>query len=198
MVHLRVTPVRLHWQQTPAFRLGHREQNQDACSQAWTIACKCQLDKACSPLFKWDLQTTDAWKTTVSPGPTSATTGTVTQSHPGFSMLLLNGSYSDKTNDEKMQETGFAQHIWVVSTQASPEVLLLEGHHSSEMLSWQNNFHVSVDVEQRKHTFPDIRKCLKQPTGDTVNLYSFIWRTWASLLQEKILHRVTREWKRHQ
>lgn len=35
----------------------------------------------------------------------------------------------------KGTEAVFAQHIWVVSTQVQPEVLLLEGQHSSEMFS---------------------------------------------------------------
>lgn len=62
MVHLWFTSVKFRWEQTLALSLSHREQNEGACSQVWTIMCKHKLSRTCASPSSWDFHTIDAWK----------------------------------------------------------------------------------------------------------------------------------------
>lgn len=159
--------------------------------------------KPCSPLFKWDLQTSDAWKTTARPGPTSAATGTVTQSHPGLSILLLKHSdatrsYSDQSKDEKRHRSCFCStHLGRKYSSAARSTAF---RRSTFFRNVQliDKFHICIDLEQKKHIFPECHQKVPEAVNRKHKELVFNWRMWASLLQERILHRVTKEWKKCQ
>lgn len=151
MVHLWFTSVKFRWEQTLALSLSHREQNEGACSQVWTIMCKHKLSRTCASPSSWDFHTIDAWK--ISTNTFCSHSPALVWFHGSIVEAAL--SLSDESRDRKwpcLTLTG-----WKNDQQFS----FWRSWFFLETTIWKNDFHVKADFEERKPTLSSTRKMVK-------------------------------------